>query len=134
MALITLRMPSWLSGMSLCCATGFSLETNERVGLIGRNGAGKLSLLKILGGLAEARLRHAASAARHPHRLCGARTDLTDVTIFQAVLPGLGARLPCATNTWPTPGRGSGRLQTQIEAGRRLELGSAWKKPCSACT
>ena len=33
--------------------TGFSLETNERVGLIGRNGAGKSSLLKILGGLAK---------------------------------------------------------------------------------
>ncbi|MDD2845533.1 MAG: ATP-binding cassette domain-containing protein, partial [Rhodoferax sp.] len=31
--------------------TTFSLETQERVGLIGRNGAGKSSLLKILGGL-----------------------------------------------------------------------------------
>ena len=31
--------------------TGFSLESGERVGLIGRNGAGKSSLLKILGGL-----------------------------------------------------------------------------------
>jgi ATP-binding cassette subfamily F protein uup len=29
----------------------FSLETQERVGLIGRNGAGKSSMLKILGGL-----------------------------------------------------------------------------------
>ena len=32
----------------------FSLETTERVGLIGRNGAGKSSLLKILGGLERA--------------------------------------------------------------------------------
>jgi ATP-binding cassette subfamily F protein uup len=31
--------------------TGFSLESGERVGLIGRNGAGKSSLLKILGGM-----------------------------------------------------------------------------------
>jgi ABC transport system ATP-binding/permease protein len=31
--------------------TDFSLETGERVGLIGRNGAGKSSLLKILGGM-----------------------------------------------------------------------------------
>ncbi len=30
----------------------FSLEAGERVGLIGRNGAGKLSLLKIVAGLA----------------------------------------------------------------------------------
>ena len=29
----------------------FSLETGERLGLIGRNGAGKSSLLKILAGL-----------------------------------------------------------------------------------
>ncbi len=32
----------------------FSLETQERVGLIGRNGAGKSSLLKILGGIEHA--------------------------------------------------------------------------------
>lgn len=31
--------------------TGFSLETGERLGLIGRNGAGKSSLLKIVAGL-----------------------------------------------------------------------------------
>lgn len=34
--------------------TDFSLDTQERVGLIGRNGAGKSSLLKILAGLEQA--------------------------------------------------------------------------------
>jgi ATP-binding cassette subfamily F protein uup len=36
--------------VALLDKTGFSLENTERVGLIGRNGAGKSSLLKILGG------------------------------------------------------------------------------------
>jgi ATP-binding cassette subfamily F protein uup len=31
--------------------TGFSLEEGERIGLIGRNGTGKSSLLKIVAGL-----------------------------------------------------------------------------------
>ena len=33
--------------------TGFALETGERLGLIGRNGTGKSSLLKILAGLSQ---------------------------------------------------------------------------------
>jgi ATP-binding cassette subfamily F protein uup len=52
MALITLLDAQLAFGhVALLDHTGFSLETQERVGLIGRNGAGKSSLLKILGGL-----------------------------------------------------------------------------------
>jgi ATP-binding cassette subfamily F protein uup len=52
MALITLLDAQLAFGhVPLLDHTGFSLETQERVGLIGRNGAGKSSLLKILGGL-----------------------------------------------------------------------------------
>src|SRR6185312_9807979 len=52
MALITLLDAQLAFGhVALLDKTGFSLESAERVGLIGRNGAGKSSLLKILGGL-----------------------------------------------------------------------------------
>lgn len=52
MALITLIDAQLAYGhVPLLDHTGFSLESAERVGLIGRNGAGKSSLLKILGGL-----------------------------------------------------------------------------------
>jgi ATP-binding cassette subfamily F protein uup len=52
MALITLFDAQLAYGhVPLLDHTTFSLETSERVGLIGRNGAGKSSLLKILGGL-----------------------------------------------------------------------------------
>ena len=52
MALITLLDGQLAFGhVPLLDHTTFSLETQERVGLIGRNGAGKSSMLKILGGL-----------------------------------------------------------------------------------
>ena len=52
MALITLLDAQLAFGhVPLLDHTTFSLEAQERVGLIGRNGAGKSSLLKILGGL-----------------------------------------------------------------------------------
>lgn len=54
MALITLLDAQLAFGhVALLDHAGFSLETAERVGMIGRNGAGKSSLLKILGGLAK---------------------------------------------------------------------------------
>jgi ATP-binding cassette subfamily F protein uup len=52
MALITLLDAQLAFGhVPLLDHADFSLETQERVGLIGRNGAGKSSMLKILGGL-----------------------------------------------------------------------------------
>ena len=52
MALITLLNAQLAFGhVPLLDHTDFSLEAGERVGLIGRNGAGKSSLLKILAGL-----------------------------------------------------------------------------------
>jgi ATP-binding cassette subfamily F protein uup len=52
MALLTLSNAHLAFGhVPLLDGTDFSLETGERVALIGRNGAGKSSLLKILAGL-----------------------------------------------------------------------------------
>ena len=52
MALITLLDAQLAYGhVPLLDHADFSLETQERVGLIGRNGAGKSSMLKILGGM-----------------------------------------------------------------------------------
>lgn len=52
MSLITLQQAQLSFGhVALLDRAEFSLETDERVGLIGRNGAGKSSLLRILGGL-----------------------------------------------------------------------------------
>ena len=52
MALITLLEAQLAFGhVPLLDNAGFSLETQERVGFIGRNGTGKSSLLKILAGL-----------------------------------------------------------------------------------
>ncbi|HUR89675.1 MAG TPA: ATP-binding cassette domain-containing protein [Ramlibacter sp.] len=55
MALITLLDAQLAYGdAALLDHADFSLESQERVGLIGRNGAGKSSLLKILGGIEHA--------------------------------------------------------------------------------
>ena len=52
MALITLLNAQLAFGhVPLLDHTDFALETTERIGLIGRNGAGKSSMLKILAGL-----------------------------------------------------------------------------------
>ena len=51
MALITLQSAQLAFGdVPLLDRTSLSIETSERIGLIGRNGTGKSSLLKILAG------------------------------------------------------------------------------------
>jgi ABC transport system ATP-binding/permease protein len=55
MALITLLDASLAFGhVALLDHADFALETSERIGLIGRNGTGKSSFLKILAGMEHA--------------------------------------------------------------------------------
>src|SRR5688572_15574798 len=91
MALITLLNAQLAFGhVALLDHTDFALETGERVGLIGRNGAGKSSLLKILAGLEKAddgtlQLQQGLRTAYV------AQEPLLDAesTVFQATLAGV---------------------------------------------
>ena len=87
MALITLLNLQLAFGhVALLDHTSFSLEANERVGLIGRNGAGKSSLLKILGGMAKPDdgVRQVQQGVRLAY--VAQEPDLNpEVTIFDAV-------------------------------------------------
>ncbi len=68
----------------------FALEAGERIGLIGRNGAGKSSLLRILGGLAQ--MEDGALHVQQGLRITyvAQEPDLHgDATVFEAVSQGL---------------------------------------------
>ena len=91
MALITLLNASLAFGhVALLDHADFALETSERIGLIGRNGAGKSSFLKILAGM-----EHADDGTMHVQQ--GVRIAYvaqeplleTDDTIFESVQRGL---------------------------------------------
>ena len=117
MALLTLSNAQLAFGhVPLLDHTDFALETQERVGLIGRNGAGKSSLLKILGGLEKPddgllQLQQGlqvAYVAQEP-QLDG------QTSVFEAVREGL-APLRALIDAY-TAGQGDlDTLQRQIEA------------------
>ena len=91
MSLITLLDAQLAFGhVALLDHAGFSLETAERVGLIGRNGAGKSSLLKILGGLAKPDdgTLHVQQGVRIAYVAQEPSLD-PQVTVFKAVSEGL---------------------------------------------
>ena len=91
MALITLLDASLAFGhVALLDHADFALETNERIGLIGRNGTGKSSFLKILAGM-----EHADDGTMHVQQ--GVRIAYvaqepileTEDSIFESVQRGL---------------------------------------------
>jgi ATP-binding cassette subfamily F protein uup len=117
MALITLLDAQLAFGhVPLLDHAGFSLETAERVGLIGRNGAGKSSLLKILAGMEKPddgtlQLQQGvriAYVAQEP-------VLESDATVFESVQAGLHGVLGLIEQY--THGEGDlDKLQGQIEA------------------
>ncbi|BFO57627.1 ATP-binding cassette domain-containing protein [Acidovorax sacchari] len=95
----------------------FSLEAGERVGLIGRNGAGKSSLLKILGGLA-----HTDDGALHVQQglriAYVAQEPLLDAghTVFESTAAGLAHVVALRQRYENATGADLDTLQTEIEA------------------
>jgi ABC transport system ATP-binding/permease protein len=117
MSLITLLDASLAYGhVALLDRAGFSLEARERVGLIGRNGTGKSSLLRILSGLErpdEGQL-HVQQGLRIAYVSQEPLLDATH-TIYEAVQEGLSPVLQLIEDY--THSRGDlHALQSQIEA------------------
>lgn len=119
MALITLLDAQLAFGhVALLDHVNFSLEANERVGLIGRNGAGKSSMLKILGGLALADdgARHVQQGIRVAYVAQEPSLSAED-TIFQAASQGIAEVIALREQYLSgTEGLDLNAMQTQIEA------------------
>ncbi len=130
MALLTLSNAQLAFGhIPLLDHADFAIESNERVGLIGRNGAGKSSLLKILGGLERPddgllQLQQGlriAYVAQEP-------TLAPEDTIFDSVRAGLGPLLSLIEAY--TQGQGDlDSLQHQIE----VQDGWNWQQRVEEC-
>ena len=117
MALISLLNAQLAFGhVPLLDHADFALEGSERVGLIGRNGAGKSSLLRILGALeraddGELQLQQGlrvAYVAQEP-------VLAEDATVFDAVAEAL-APLRALIDAYSAGGDDLDGLQAQIEA------------------
>ncbi|AKJ31727.1 ATP-binding cassette domain-containing protein [Caldimonas brevitalea] len=119
MALITLTNAKLAYGhVPLLDDTMFALEAGERVGLIGRNGTGKSSLLKILAGLEKAddgllQLQQGLRIAYVPQE----PQFNADAQVFDAVSLGLAeVRELRQRYEAHAPGEDLDALQTRIEA------------------
>jgi ATP-binding cassette subfamily F protein uup len=119
MALLTLTNAHLAYGhVPLLDGTDFALETAERVALIGRNGTGKSSMLKILAGLEKPDdgLLQVQSGVRRTY-VAQEPAFKRGVTVFDAVADGVSqARALRERYEAHAPGDDLDALQTQIEA------------------
>jgi len=119
MALLTLTNAHLAYGhVPLLDGTDFALEAGERVALIGRNGTGKSSLLKILAGLEKPDdgLLQTQTGVR---RIYVAQEPLfkSGASVFEAVAEGVAAARALRDRYEAhAPGEDLDALQTQIEA------------------
>src|SRR5688572_1160391 len=119
MALLTLTNAHLAYGhVPLLNGTDFALEAGERVALIGRNGTGKSSMLKILAGLEKADdgILHTQTGVR---RIYVAQEPLfkSGATVFEAVAEGVAAaRALRERYEAHAPHEDLDALQTQLEA------------------
>ena len=119
MAVLTLNDACLAFGhVALLDHAAFSLETGERVGLIGRNGTGKSSLLKILAGLekpddGQLQVQSGIQVAYVPQE----PSFTTDATVFSTVSEGL-AEVKSLRERFEAHADGEDldALMTQIEA------------------
>jgi ATP-binding cassette subfamily F protein uup len=119
MALLTLQNAQLAHGhWPLLDRTDLALEARERVGLIGRNGAGKSSLLRVLAGLE--RLDDGALQIQSGLRVAFVAQEpaLDDGhTVFEAASVGLAEAMAARERyTSSAPGEDLDALQARIEA------------------
>ena len=117
MALLTLLDAQLAFGhVPLLDHADFALETGERVGLIGRNGAGKSSLLRILGGLESADDGQLQAQQSLRVAFVAQEPELADdATVFDAVAQSL-APLRALMDTYAAGQGDLDALQARLEA------------------
>ena len=135
--LYALRRAPGLRPRALLDGAALSLEAGERLGLIGRNGAGKSSLLKILAGLEKLDdgLLQIDPGPAHPLRAAGAGVRRRRTASSKPSAKASPRRARCASATRSTTTATTSTRADADRGARRLELGAARRDhAATSCT